>query len=281
MLRDVVAANVVERAMALCKYEKPDDAFGRELGTITYNQYNNTIKEIDDNLKKYTMLVVTNNNAAAKNITMELPDIKSICAEYHDKYTYFNEISDQILNRKTWGMCAAALGNRKNCSEFIDVFWPLKKEEDELFDFNRYLRKIQTQKTAVQYKENWQNAKKRFCEVLGEVQIEYSNMDDCYRRLKELRKLYISISEITKKYDVVRDHLDCLYGEKEENEKSVADLEQKLTQAEDRKQEIRQQVLFFKLRYFINSKNSMIVMYKNIEKMKEEYLNEKMKNKIE
>lgn len=275
LLRDVVAANVVERAMALCKYEKPDDAFVRELGTITYNQYNNTIKEIDDNLKKYTMLVVTNNNAAAKNITMELPDIKSICAEYHDKYTYFNEISDQILNRKTWGMCAAALGNRKNCSEFIDVFWPLKKEEDELFDFNRYLRKIQTQKTAVQYKENWQNAKKRFCEVLGEVQIEYLNMDDCYRRLKELRKLYISISEITKKSDAVGEHLNCLYGEKEKDEKSVADLEQKLTQAEDRKQEIRQQVLFFKLRYFINSKNSMIVMYKNIEKMKEEYLNEK------
>lgn len=126
-IKKYAAANVVERAMALCKYEKPDDAFVRELGTITYNQYNNTIKEIDDNLKKYTMLVVTNNNAAAKNITMELPDIKSICAEYHDKYTYFNEISDQILNRKTWGMCAAALGNRKNCSEFIDVFWPLKK----------------------------------------------------------------------------------------------------------------------------------------------------------
>lgn len=90
---------------------------------------------------------------------MELPDIKSISKEYQDKYTYFNQISDQVLKRKTWGMCAAALGNRKNCSAFIDVFWPLKKEEDEFFDFNRYLRTIQTQKTAMQYKENWKAAK--------------------------------------------------------------------------------------------------------------------------
>ena len=113
MLRDVVAANVVERAIALCEYEKPDDVFVKEIGIISYNRYNNTIKEIDDKLKKYTMLVVTNNNAAAKNITMELPDIKSISKEYQDKYTYFNQISDQVLKRKTWGMCAASVRKSK------------------------------------------------------------------------------------------------------------------------------------------------------------------------
>lgn len=56
LLRDVVAANVVERAIALCEYEKPDDVFVKEIGIISYNRYNNTIKEIDDKLKKYTML---------------------------------------------------------------------------------------------------------------------------------------------------------------------------------------------------------------------------------
>lgn len=51
LLRDVVAANVVERAIALCEYEKPDDVFVKEIGIISYNRYNNTIKEIDDKLK--------------------------------------------------------------------------------------------------------------------------------------------------------------------------------------------------------------------------------------
>ena len=34
LLRDVVAANVVERAIALCEYEKPDDVF------VKGNRYN-------------------------------------------------------------------------------------------------------------------------------------------------------------------------------------------------------------------------------------------------
>ena len=86
-------------------------------------------------------------------------------------------------------MCAAALGNRKNCSAFIDVFWPLKKKKKmNSFDFNRYLRTIQTQKTAMQYKENWKAAKDRFSSVLKEVQTEYLKMDECYCTLKENKK---------------------------------------------------------------------------------------------
>lgn len=275
LLRDVVAANVVERAIALCEYEKPDDAFVKEIGIISYNRYNNTIKEIDDKLKKYTMLVVTNNNAAAKNITMELPDIKSISKEYQDKYTYFNQISDQVLKRKTWGMCAAALGNRKNCSAFIDVFWPLKKEEDEFFDFNRYLRTIQTQKTAMQYKENWKAAKDRFSSVLKEVQTEYSKMDECYCTLKKIRRMQRNISEKERKLRAVRKRLSKLYMEKGEAEKSVQELEMQRLQMQKQKDEIRQQVLFFKIRYWICPKNEMIVAYKNIEKKENKCLHEK------
>ena len=275
LLRDVVAANVVERAIALCEYEKPDDVFVKEIGIISYNRYNNTIKEIDDKLKKYTMLVVTNNNAAAKNITMELPDIKSISKEYQDKYTYFNQISDQVLKRKTWGMCAAALGNRKNCSAFIDVFWPLKKEEDEFFDFNRYLRTIQTQKTAMQYKENWKAAKDRFSSVLKEVQTEYSKMDECYCTLKKIRRMQRNISEKERKLRAVRKRLSKLYMEKGEAEKSVQELEMQRLQMQKQKDEIRQQVLFFKIRYWICPKNEMIVAYKNIEKKENKCLHEK------
>ncbi len=280
LLRDVIAANIVERAITLCKYNVPDDAFVREIGTVSYNGFSNVVKEIDEDLKKYSMLVVSNNNAAVKNITMELPDIESIHKEYHEQYTYFNEISDQILGKKSWGLCAAALGNKKNCSDFIEVFWPLKKEEDDLFDFNRYLRKIHSgeeKRTPEQCKKNWNQAKEKFQHAFEEVQIEYQEMDKCYKRLVELRDMYAEHVKARRKYDDLLMDIDASHAEKKEVETYIQDLEMQLKKMKIRREDIKGQVSFFKLKYFVNSKNAMIQAYKDFERKESESLGEKFR----
>ena len=127
----------------------------------------------------------------------------------------------------------------------------------------------------MQYKENWKAAKDRFSSVLKEVQTEYSKMDECYCTLKKIRRMQRNISEKERKLRAVRKRLSKLYMEKGEAEKSVQELEMQRLQMQKQKDEIRQQVLFFKIRYWICPKNEMIVAYKNIEKKENKCLHEK------
>jgi hypothetical protein len=85
LLKEIVAANVVERANFLCRYEKADDAFekayfedGPTLSRNGYKCYDyfyyHYYKLKDQELAKYAMLVASCNNAAVENITKELPN---------------------------------------------------------------------------------------------------------------------------------------------------------------------------------------------------------------
>lgn len=69
-----------------------------------------------------------------------------------------------------------------------------------------------------------------------------------------------------------------IYG-KGEAEKSVQELEMQRLQMQKQKDEIRQQVLFFKIRYWICPKNEMIVAYKNIEKKRINVCMKSLKNR--
>lgn len=90
-----------------------------------------------------------------------------------------------------------------------------------------------------------------------------------------LRRMQRNISEKERKLRAVRKRLSKLYMEKGEAEKSVQELEMQRLQMQKQKDEIRQQVLFFKIRYWICPKNEMIVAYKNIEKKENKCLHEK------
>lgn len=61
--------------------------------------------------KRMGILVASNNNAAVKNITHDLPKSDSIASEYNGRYDYFSEVSNRLLKQETWGICSAALGN--------------------------------------------------------------------------------------------------------------------------------------------------------------------------
>ncbi|MDR0223064.1 MAG: hypothetical protein LBI38_05990 [Oscillospiraceae bacterium] len=84
LLKEIIAANVVERAKFICRYEKADDAFvdayfsdghicRKDYKGYDYYYYHYH-KFKDTELSDYSMLVASCNNAAVENITKELPD---------------------------------------------------------------------------------------------------------------------------------------------------------------------------------------------------------------
>lgn len=272
LLRDVIAANVVERARVLCGYRNPDEAFGDEKGVVEYNGFQNRVRDLDPRLKKYSILVASSNNNAVKNITKELPDAKSISAKYKGDYAYFKEVSDRVLNSEgTWGLCAAALGNRDNCKNFIDAFWPIRKgdkEDDEKFNLNKYLRERHNEaKNSLENERllEWNEAKSRFLSAYEEVGAEYEKMNTYYRELKKWRQKNEEKDVLGDEYNKEQEKGRELLKEKNSLEQGILHIENELRIIENKKSDIKRTVPFFELRYFCRSKNQMICLYRELE----------------
>ncbi|MGX5858280.1 AAA domain-containing protein [Dyadobacter jiangsuensis] len=148
LLRDVVAACVYDRALAMTSFENPADAFvssGHKLslgGSAYFQMY-----KLSPSLKGHEALVVSSNNKAVENVSKELPALKAIGRNFR----YFKTISDKLFFQpeteegddltidmpqiETWGLIAAVLGNARNRFAFTQNFW-----WDEERGFRTYLR---------------------------------------------------------------------------------------------------------------------------------------------
>lgn len=91
LIKEIIANNVVNRAALMAKYIKdPDDIFeacsfkhGPDPRTHAYAKYNPYYYRIKPEfqrlrLDRYAIVVASNNNAAVDNITVEIPDLKSV-----------------------------------------------------------------------------------------------------------------------------------------------------------------------------------------------------------
>lgn len=145
LLRDVVAACVLDRAVAMVGFDNPASAFrpsGQKIafgGGAFYHLYH-----VDSRLKGHEILVASSNNKAVENISRELPALSAV-GRSPDELRYFKTTSDRLQQGsaggnpqsddgapaamdvaapvETWGLIAAVLGNRANCAAFQKAFW--------------------------------------------------------------------------------------------------------------------------------------------------------------
>ena len=129
LLRDVVAAIVFRRAEALAELKAPGDGFGRRTPVkIVNEQY---VWPLRPSLGGFGIVVASSNNGAVENVSKELPTRKSIDAP-GVSVDYFGAVADGLIADKeatwrqegaAWGIIAGILGNRENCSRFVQRFW--------------------------------------------------------------------------------------------------------------------------------------------------------------
>lgn len=133
LLRDVVVARVVERAKVMASFDRPAQAFSPTRVSLARNGAKITLHRLDDRLKGFEMVVASSNNKAVENVSQELPDIGAVTQDAPG-LRYFSSISDRVLERDTWGLIAAVLGNGSNRYQFAQSFW-----KDEERGFSTYL----------------------------------------------------------------------------------------------------------------------------------------------
>lgn len=123
LLRDLVASLVADRADKLSELPRPADAFGT---TLRYEDSGRTyrVRTLRAELTGFEMVLTTNSNDAAKNVTHEIPSPGELGDPGRaEEIDYFPELASALLGKPAWGLIAAALGNRTNTEHFRDAVW--------------------------------------------------------------------------------------------------------------------------------------------------------------
>ncbi|MFE6050026.1 AAA domain-containing protein [Kitasatospora sp. NPDC056446] len=134
MLRDLVAALVVERAVVMAGYRRPEEAFvGRAWrGKDRQGVHARFVSALDPGLTGREIVVTSSNNGAVENITAELPGASALDEHWHGGPDHFSDLASALLGgAPAWGLVAAVLGNKANRTRFTERFWWGRLPEDE------------------------------------------------------------------------------------------------------------------------------------------------------
>lgn len=122
LLRDLIAAIIVERATRLSQYTYPAEAF---VGNKKWQsgEFTRSVSLWNEALKGFEIVVASSNNTAVENVTLEIPSIGAIDPTWLSESDYFPELASELIGHRAWGMLAARLGNKSNRQQFLNQFW--------------------------------------------------------------------------------------------------------------------------------------------------------------
>ncbi|MFI6309868.1 DEAD/DEAH box helicase [Nocardia fusca] len=122
MLRDIIAALVVQRAERLAELPTARAAFGPPV-SWSVDGRNHSVYPPVSALTGFEMVIASANNGAVENVTTEIPAVTAIAEEWREVADYLAEPAGLLLEAPAWGAVAARLGNSANRFDFKERFW--------------------------------------------------------------------------------------------------------------------------------------------------------------
>ena len=245
LLRDLLAGIICDRAEALCAFDDPEKAFGHSGQKLAAGQAWLHLYQVNPKIKGYEILIASSNNKAVENVSAELPGINAI--GNLPGLRYFNSLSDTLLERETWGLIAAVLGNGANRAKFRKTFW-----WDEDFGMSTYLAEaagtpqfvnvldpqtqqiIGTRKPKIITLESppdnhaaalmaWNKARQEFTTVLNTCRAELKARAELRELVKQLPGLLNKVVQARQQHDATKEHIRLINSE-------IANLQQSVSQ---------------------------------------------------
>jgi hypothetical protein len=159
LLRDIIAAVIVERGKRLAKFTNPADAFVSSYSQFAIPNTNTRylVKDWKPEFSGFEIVIASANNGAVENITQEIPTLAAIDAAWHEYGDYFKEFATNLLGKEAWSLTAARLGKSENRKEFRDNFlWNNDKLKQR--GFISYLESLTNQDSAIDSTEEELNS---------------------------------------------------------------------------------------------------------------------------
>ena len=230
LLKDIIASNIVERAAKFCESNHVNDIFTKVVGQDGTSFY----YTIPSDIAVYGMLVLSSNNKAVENITLELPNISSVeegtngstlfnpdsyeqevdlsCFAKDEKYqfvksseVYFTFLADRLAESDTeWGLISARLGKKSNINTFMPVLNVLSSDmssimriPDAQIAFKSAKKQFQDQYNLVKTLFNYVTVYEDNIQLIQELNL----------KTNQLQEDILAINEQLSKYDTLDDDL--------------------------------------------------------------------------
>ncbi len=128
VMRDLVAANVVERAKRLAALNRPEDAF---VGTLEWEAdgFPRRVRQLRPELTGFEMVVTSTSEPGVERVVAELDSRGAIHPQWRNSADYFGAVATGVAaalgeHRDAWAMLAARLSDTRQRARFAAAFWP-------------------------------------------------------------------------------------------------------------------------------------------------------------
>jgi hypothetical protein len=223
MLRDLVAANVVERARRLSNLARPEDAFDGKPVTWKTSKAFCRVRRLRREITGFEMVVASSNNAAVENVSNELPAVGAIAELWSGRADYFGEVATAALqaadkakreaNAQAWGLVAARLGNAANRNQFMNAFWfglnkqPVRPQPHGDNSTDETLRSILNNAPTRPQTRSWDDVTAVFKQAEACVRDLLAERQQAQQRIVDLEETKKAVKELPQQIENARQQL--------------------------------------------------------------------------
>lgn len=230
LLKDIIASNIVERAAKFCESNNVNDIFKKVMGRDGTSFY----YDIPSDIALYGMLVLSSNNKAVENITLELPNISSVeegtngSTLFHPdssnqqvdlsyfvkdkKYqfvksneVYFTFLADRLAeSNEQWGLISARLGKKSNINTFMPALNVLSSDMSSIMGIPD--AQITFESAKRQFQAQYKLVKTLFAYVTT-YEENTQSIQELKLKINQLQEEVVSINEQLSRYDTLDDDL--------------------------------------------------------------------------
>ena len=230
LLKDIIASNIVERAAKFCESNHVNDIFTKVVGQDGTSFY----YTIPSDIAVYGMLVLSSNNKAVENITLELPNISSVeegtngstlfnpdsseqhvdlsCFAEDKKYqfvksneVYFTFLADCLAeSNEQWGLISARLGKKSNINKFMPALDVLSSDISSIMRIPD--AQIAFESAKKQFQDQY-NLVKTLFDYVTVYEENIQLIQELNLKTNQLQEDVLSINEQLSQYDTLDDDL--------------------------------------------------------------------------
>lgn len=233
LLKEIIASNVEQLAEVLIEYGIHGNNFvSRKIESTSESNggYIDRYYEIPEDIAKYGILVVSNNNGAVENITLDLPksgdmEKEKTRTDYFDRKInqeiYFSAVADNLLGEdgSAWGLISARMGRKDYVNKVLEscVFAKSNDKPDKVtLDLAR--------KDSISWDEaidQFNIAKRNVLLLREDIKKDQKLLADFYKEKDNLAKKKWELEQLITEKEQLNLKLNEIKTELESNEKKT------------------------------------------------------------
>lgn len=238
LLKEIIASNVEQLAEVLIKYGIDGGNFvPQKVESESSHSYTEKYYEIPEEIAKFGILVVSNNNGAVENVTLDLPkasgmEKKNTWTKYFDRNeceeVYFSAVADNLLKSKgsAWGLISARMGRKSYVTEVLQSCTFARKN-----DASNKVTLDSARDNSILWNEaidKFKMAKRKVLSLREEIKNDQKILSDCYKEREKLSRSKSELNQLSVDKEQLITALNGVKKELESNEKETLEQEDEI-----------------------------------------------------